>query len=59
LRTSSSNVLIMLSLEKDDIFSNFNYVWTLFRETCNLEAVVEACANVEKTISPVCLCRSI
>jgi hypothetical protein len=59
LRTSSSNVLILLSLAKDDIFSNLNYVWTLFRDTCNLEAVVEACSSMEKTISLVFLCKSI
>jgi hypothetical protein len=59
LRTNSSNVLILLSFTKDNIFSNFSCVWTLLRDSYNLVVTIEAVANVEKTISPVFLCRSI
>jgi hypothetical protein len=59
LRTNSSNDFILLYLAKEEIFSSFNWDWILFKDTCNLEAVIELFVRVEKIIFHVCMCMSI
>jgi hypothetical protein len=59
LRTNSSNDFILLYLYKEEIFSIFNWDWILFRDTCNLEEVIEVFVRVENIISHVYLCMSI
>jgi hypothetical protein len=59
LRTSSSKDFILLYFAKEDTFSSFSCVWTLFKETCNFAAVMEVLARVDKIISLVYLCISI